>query len=697
MDIDFQDSANIVRVATEYELAINEDNPTSIDLTSTGTIYAGVNRSSKAVKNKENDHLRVFQITSDGIEQPVATSASSKILESKDSLTVDVDQSVVLERNESILPVSSLSLFASGSPDEYQKCTKVNSVTNTLAICNSLHGPKASICVLSVSPEDPQQPPTLRYRTPTNNSEEVNDLDISSDGQFVAYVTDTSMTVLPAFADGKSAAQKPEKSVTVSTVAPICVKDVPANICPAGSVFAKVSFLANNSLLVAINHPKRSGSTLATFQFNVSKSAEKSSNSEKSQNQGYFKLSTHRKILSKSSVTSLDTFVSTADNKTAPLAGYAAFSTADDSVGAVILPSLTQVFLERNAHTFAVTKVSLSPVSGSVLASVSADNTVAVYELEDPVTKSQALQQAQKRKMTIIYTLLSAIVLVVTAIVLQMILQYKVLGDLMQKAYNVKEMQSDDSKTEFSGSSNVQQQDEVTLTTATAMAISSSTTEHQTETEATLDLTETNFEATVDPKETGAVVEEWIKDGEQEKYEKKNDDGEYEIIYSRENLKDSKHKYSENYHSPEQPEENEDDANIEFETVHSREEHDASESNAPEATEIHEEPAKNEEHEEPQHPIEAQETLKPETRKESHVHEESQNPTEIQQTFETEAPEVSEEPKEHEELENTVQTHETLEAEGSEAPIETQVTVEVQETIVVVKTVSVQKPANDEL
>lgn len=424
-------------MATEVELPINEDNPTSIGVTSSGIIYAGVNRNSKDIKEKKNDHLRIFQIISNGSEKQVISDVASTENPNDDS------DKVIMERDESIKQISSFSFFSSVSPDEYQKCTAINSVTNTLVICNSLHGTKGAIFVFSVSPDDPQALPVLRYRTQTNNGEEVNDLDISPDGQFVVYITDSALTVLPAFTNGDSSVGKAEKSSVVSTVAPVFIKNVPSEICQNESVFAKVNFISNDSLAVAINHPKRTGATLAKFNLNIPDPASKPL---KSQKQSFCKLSNYHKVISKSSITSLDTFVTVSKEKSVPLSGYAAFATADLSIGVVAFPNFDQVLLEQNAHPFAITKVALSKTTGSLLASVSVANTIAVHKLQDPVTQSLSFQQAKKRKMTILYTILSALLLVATAVLLEMIFQYKVLGDLMQKVSNANNSQNENSK-----------------------------------------------------------------------------------------------------------------------------------------------------------------------------------------------------------------------------------------------------------
>lgn len=447
-------------MSTEYELPINEDNPTSISVGSSGIIYAGINRNSKAVKTNKNDHLRVFQLTSNA---PKEQQTAGTVSANKEASNVNTQTA---EKDESIQPTSTSTFFSSGSIDEYQKCTVFNSVTNTLAICNSLHGTKGTICVLSASPDEPQTPPVLRYRSQTNNGEEVNDLDISSDGQLIVYITDSALVILPAFTHDNSSAKQSEKPSVVSTVAPVCITNIPSNICPNESTFAKVKFLSKDTLLVAINHPKRTGVTFAILNHVLSKPVDKSQSSEQSEKQTSCSVSKYQKVIHKSSITSLDTFVANVKEQTTPSTGYAAFATADLSIGVVSLPFLDPVFLERNAHPFAITKVALSAGTGSILASVSVANTIAVHKLQDPVTQALSTQQAKKRKVTIVYTLLSAVLLVVTAVLLQAILQYKILGDLMQKANNVKEMQGNGSKTEFSEVSHQTNQEAyITLTT----------------------------------------------------------------------------------------------------------------------------------------------------------------------------------------------------------------------------------------
>lgn len=404
----------------------------------------------------------MLKVVSDGEEQQISLGTA---LEDKNETRNEESPSalkngrVIIERQESIHESSTSTLFASGSLDEYQKCTAVNSVTNTLVACNSLTGAKAALCVLSVSPELPQIPPVLRYRTPTNNGEEVNDVHISPDGQFVVYVTDSGLVILPSFPDGENGSDdRGRRQSIVSTVAPVILKEVPSSIVPAGSEFSKVRFIDSSSLIVAINHPKRAGATLAMFQFAYENEKENATtvsyNTEKptkNATPSTLKLLKYRSIISKSSVTALDSFIVSneeqheeeddEDEDTAirpprvdALTGYVAFATADLSVGAVSLPSLSKVLLDRNAHPFAITSVALSPASGTLLASASAANTVSVHPLMDPIQYALKSQQASKRKMTVLYTLLSAVVLAITAVLLQVIVQYKILGDLVPKA-----------------------------------------------------------------------------------------------------------------------------------------------------------------------------------------------------------------------------------------------------------------------
>lgn len=400
-----------------------------MDVTNFGTIYAGINRDSKQVKSQSNDHLRVFQIATDP-EKPI-----------QEEIIGDVE---IEERDESIIPACSASVFNTGVPGDYQKCTAVNLKTQTLAISNALSGttpPNTPVLAVLNTRELVNQMPILRFVSSPTDGSEINDVDISPNGELISYVTDKSLIIIPALPEEKPAIFKTQIQLNASDGSF-------DKLAPKGSALVKAKFFSDTQLVVAFNHPKRKGFTFAHFSIS------------KAKNSNEFKLvpGRYKKIMSQSGVTSLDCVrwpdPATSDNQQATslnlnektknktdtaqnlkqqpasssgsTMGYVAFATADFSVGVCSLDTLKPLWVQKKAHNFAVTSVSLSRPCPKFVASSSAANTVTVAALPDP-TKNL---YKKNRPMTVVYSLASIIIIAVTAVLLQLAIQHQVLGDI---------------------------------------------------------------------------------------------------------------------------------------------------------------------------------------------------------------------------------------------------------------------------
>jgi prolactin regulatory element-binding protein len=176
-------------------LASDEDNPTSLDVAD-GNIYAGINRSTSAIKEKKNSHLRVFHYKTAKDRPPTK---------------------------------ASYQLFDSGDVDEYQKCTSVSS-NGLLAVSSSLV--PGSVYVLSLG--------DLKTRLYVNtlDSKSINDIHFSPNGERLAYISDTKMYIVEASSgQERLIVDSPRKDVSL----------------------AKIRFVSDSEVVVAANVAKRKG------------------------------------------------------------------------------------------------------------------------------------------------------------------------------------------------------------------------------------------------------------------------------------------------------------------------------------------------------------------------------------------------------------------------------------------------------
>lgn len=205
----------------DTELAINEDNPTSLAVKN-GNIYAGVNRSAQQIQSGSNDHLRVLKYQEDVVS-----------------------------------PVASYSIFPVGDVNEYQKATRVSDDGLTLAILSSTSPGK--VYVLNTIDLTRQ---TITISHP-NNPAEINDVSLSpGSGEHVAFCSNEALHV----ADSETGEN------LLSIEAP-----------RSDLVFSKISFVNDSKIVAVLNVKGRKGFWLYHFDLDW-KQGENADQCEKDEN-----------------------------------------------------------------------------------------------------------------------------------------------------------------------------------------------------------------------------------------------------------------------------------------------------------------------------------------------------------------------------------------------------------------------------
>lgn len=296
----------------------------------------------------------------------------------------DSEGSELRVHEEFIDVVKTKAIFKSGSVDEYQKCTIVNRDGSLLAISSPQE--LGTLVVLNI--------PSLEVKyTHVVKTGPISDVHFDPDtGKFLVYATPDRLVVLNAVT-GAEVAHAPQLSL--------------------GAAFSKVRFADAKSLIAGINQPNRKGVTLAQYKFTGPVPAsEKKKKSESIVSQ--LILVQKRQVSSVSSITALD--VSSKSD------GFIAFARADLTVTVASLGNLRPQQTWRDAHPFAVTQVVINP-AGTLVASTSVANTVQVADLpSDGIF--------DRRRQTVYWTLASALLLILTAIIFQVVVKHSVFGDM---------------------------------------------------------------------------------------------------------------------------------------------------------------------------------------------------------------------------------------------------------------------------
>lgn len=337
-----------IDVLAEYELPKSEDNPTSFAIDrAEGLVYAGVNRDMEHVKQKDNDHLRIFELSED------ATTS--------ENIAFDL--------------VQTKSIFASGSIDEFQKITKFQATQNLLAISNSIE--PGTIVVLSTVEKDDLEL-NINYTHIVKNGY-INDFDVYDGNDYLVYATSERLVLLE-LATG----------VELSFVIEV----------EPGYRFNKIKFTGKNRLLAMLSPPRKKSPLLVEFELTGEK---------------------HQfTVVKKATLSGVSAIVTGLDVSKR----LAALTTADFSLVIVDLASLRIVKRFRNLHPFAITALAFNE-SGSLLATGSAANLIKVIEIPESGNFNESGQ-------TVLYTIASAVILVLVAIVYQYIFKNGYLNTIEQ-------------------------------------------------------------------------------------------------------------------------------------------------------------------------------------------------------------------------------------------------------------------------
>ncbi|KAF5101799.1 hypothetical protein D0Z00_000661 [Geotrichum galactomycetum] len=341
-------STSTIDVVAEYELPKSEDNPTSFAIDrAEGLVYAGVNRDMERVKKKDNDHLRILELSEDA-----ATS---------DKIAFD--------------QVQTKSIFASGSIDEFQKITKFQATQNLLAISNSVE--PGTLVVLNTVEKDNIEL-NINYTHIVKNGY-INDFDVYDDNDYLVYATSERLVLLE-LATG----------VELSFIGEI----------EPGYRFNKIKFTGKNRLLAVLSPPRKKAPLLVNFELTGDKR--------------------QFTVVKKATLSGVSAIVTGLDVSKR----LAAFTTADFSLVIVNLARLRVVKRFRNLHPFAITALAFNE-SGSLLATGSAANLIKVIEIPESGNFNESGQ-------TVLYTIASAVILVLVAVVYQYIFQNGYLNTIEQ-------------------------------------------------------------------------------------------------------------------------------------------------------------------------------------------------------------------------------------------------------------------------
>lgn len=337
-----------IDILAEYELPKSEDNPTSFAIDrAEGLLYAGINRNMERVKNKENDHLRIFEL-------------------SEDAATND-DIAFGLLKTKSV--------FASGSIDEFQKITRFQATQNLLAISNSVE-PGTLVVLKTENKEDIDL--HTQYTHIVKNGF-INDFDVYDENDYLVYATSERLVLLE-LATG----------VELSFIGEI----------EPGYRFNKVKFTGKNRLLAVLSPPRKKTPLLVELVLTGEKHL--------------FSVTQKTPL---SGVSAIVTGLEVSQR-------LAALTTADFSVLIVDLARLRVVKRFSNFHPFAITALAFNE-SGNLLATASAANLVKVIEIPENGNFNE-------RGQTVLYTIASAIILVLVAVVYQYIFKNGYLNTIDQ-------------------------------------------------------------------------------------------------------------------------------------------------------------------------------------------------------------------------------------------------------------------------
>ncbi|ANB14994.1 Sar family guanine nucleotide exchange factor SEC12 [Sugiyamaella lignohabitans] len=214
-------------VRNEIVLAGDEDNPTSLDVGGHGRIYAGVNRSTKAIQEGRNTHLRVFDYKNTSIRDGSGVTGGT---------------------SEELAAVK---VFSANDSNEYQKCTRVSNSGELLALSSSSSPGSLYVIetkvLLDRSGSDVTETSDTLY-TKTAGSGPINDIDFSPGSDKLAYISDSKLYVINA--------QTGEENIVV---------DMPRK----DAKFAKLRYISENTVIIAANLNQRKGVVLYKFNPNT--------------------------------------------------------------------------------------------------------------------------------------------------------------------------------------------------------------------------------------------------------------------------------------------------------------------------------------------------------------------------------------------------------------------------------------------
>jgi prolactin regulatory element-binding protein len=294
----------------------------------------------------------------------------------------DNDHLRILELNEDAATskiafdlVQTKSVFASGSIDEFQKITKFQATQNLLAISNSVE-PGTLVVLNTVEKDDIEL--NINY-THIVKSGYINDFDVYDGNDYLVYATSERLVLLE-LATG----------IELSFVGEI----------EPGYHFNKIKFTGKNRILAVLSPPRKKAPLLVKFELTGEK---------------------HQfTVVKKATLSGVSAIVTGLDVSKR----LAALTTADFSLVIVDLARLRVAKRFRNLHPFAITALAFNEY-GSLLATGSAANLIKVIEIPESGNFNESGQ-------TVLYTIASAVILVLVAVIYQYIFKNGYLNTIEQ-------------------------------------------------------------------------------------------------------------------------------------------------------------------------------------------------------------------------------------------------------------------------
>ncbi|KAK9450571.1 quinon protein alcohol dehydrogenase-like superfamily [Limtongia smithiae] len=206
--LDVDPTTKDITVLAEKILAKDEDSPTSLAVSPSGVIAAGINIGTAALKSGSvNDHLRLFTLESDN---RIEAHSRQSVFEPEDTTPL---------------------------ADVFQKTTRFSPRGKYLAISSS----DGVLHVLAYPSLEPMFPAVATYNEADDTRRiEIQDVDFSPDEKVLVYATSTAVVLLDA-TDGR----------VLSSHYP-----------PPASNFRGVRYVAPDMLVLVANHARRKGASL---------------------------------------------------------------------------------------------------------------------------------------------------------------------------------------------------------------------------------------------------------------------------------------------------------------------------------------------------------------------------------------------------------------------------------------------------